>query len=408
MKKLLIASALVAAGSLCLQDISTGHGGTYRGPGDTVPPGGGGGGGAPGAPGSGGPATPGPGGPGTPGPATPGGPVGSGPAAPTTSGGGDSGPDLTIWQYWWGFNREPYLNLKSHIHAGNVVTGSDDFFLGRGEKAQSRDSLRPSESMIREKVVPALVKALQNEQSNDIISGCLVALAKIGDAKDESGQSKMAQHIMSRLTDGSQEIQETSAVALGILANEANIGLLTALLNNDGSTLRNMKVLFNGAVPDRTRAFAAYGLGLIGYKASPEGRQAVVDALIAMLEGEAKQMGQRDIPVACLTALGLTALPIDPTAAPGRHLQEDAQARAGHQPPGADPVVDELLRERDRQPVPHPGAGPDRGRAPAVRRGQRLVAAHGGRHALPRGHQPSLEGREGDPAELHPRPRSDR
>src|SRR5207247_2075129 len=39
MKRLLLLGALLAGGSLCLQDISAGHGGTYRGPGDTVPPG---------------------------------------------------------------------------------------------------------------------------------------------------------------------------------------------------------------------------------------------------------------------------------------------------------------------------------------------------------------------------------
>lgn len=316
MKKFLIASALAALGAVALQDISAGHGGTYRGPGDTVPPGGGGGGGAPGAPGAGGPATPGPGGPGTPGPAGPGAPVGGAPAAATSSGGGEQGPDLTIWQYWWGFNREPYLNLKSHIHSGSVQTGSDEFFLGRGEQEQSRDSLRPSELVIREKVVPALVKALKTEQSNDIISGCLVALAKIGDAKDESGdgKSQMAEHIKSRLTDGNQEIQETAAVALGILANEANIDLLRALLFNDSAALRSGGVQFNGSVPERTRAFAAYGLGLIGYKAGDAGKQRVVDALVQWMDSEGKTISQRDIPVACLTSLGLTALPIDSAA----------------------------------------------------------------------------------------------
>lgn len=316
MKKILIASALAALGAVALQDISAGHGGTYRGPGDTVPPGGGGGGGAPGAPGAGGPATPGPSGPGTPGPAGPGAPVGGAPSAAVSSGGADQGPDLTIWQYWWGFNREPYLNLKSHIHSGSVQTGSDEFFLGRGEQDQSRDSLRPSEVVIRSKVVPALVKALKTEQSNDIISGALVALAKIGDDKNESGEGKsqMAEHIKSRLTDGNQEIQETAAVALGILANEANIDLLKSLLYDDASALRSAGVQYNGAVPERTRAFAAYGLGLIGYKASDEGKTRIVDALTKWMETQGKQITQRDIPVACLTALGLTPMPFDPAA----------------------------------------------------------------------------------------------
>src|SRR4051812_15762083 len=125
MKKLILVSALVVAGSLCLQGISSGHGGTYRGPGDTVPPGGGGGGGGagPSSPGPSGPRTGGPSGPAGPGPAT-GGPATGGPAArpagPST-GSGPGGPNLDLWEFWWGFNKDQYLNLKSAIYQG-VVT----------------------------------------------------------------------------------------------------------------------------------------------------------------------------------------------------------------------------------------------------------------------------------------------
>src|SRR5688572_15094410 len=57
MKKLLLLGALLVGATVGLQNSSDAHGGTYRGPGDTVPPGGGGGGGG------GGPGTPGPGAP---------------------------------------------------------------------------------------------------------------------------------------------------------------------------------------------------------------------------------------------------------------------------------------------------------------------------------------------------------
>jgi HEAT repeat protein len=326
MKKLLIGAALVAAGSLCLQEITAGHGGTYRGPGDTVPPGGGGAGGGPASPGSGGPATPGPSGPSTPGPATPGAPA-PGPAAgpsPVTGGGGDSGPDLTVWQFWWGFNKEPYLNLKARIHSGGPISGSDDWFLGKGEKDQARDTLRPSEAAIRGKVVPAMIQALKSERSKDIITGCLIGLAKIGDAKSEAGESAMAGHIIPFLGDGNQEISETAAVALGILANEANIDLLTAMLENRPNDVNSLgkasggtsSLHLTGSIPDRSRAFAAYGLGLIGYKASEEGRKKIVESLVKMVDGEARKMGTRDVAVACLTAFGLTPLSISTEATP--------------------------------------------------------------------------------------------
>ncbi len=324
MKKLLFAAALIAGGAVLLQDLSSGHGGTYRGPGDTVPAGGGGGGGGgPSSPGSGGPSAPGGGGPSSPGPASPGapggGPGGSGGGPQSPGGGGDAGPDLTIWDYWWGFNREPYINLKSHIHSGAVVTGSDDFFLGRGEKQQARDSLRPSEATIRSTVVPALIEALNTERSNHIVTGAMIALAKIGDPKGEDGKPEegFSQHIKKFLADGNQEIAETAGLALGILASEqpANLEILTALVNNKSDVLRSQHgVQLTGSISDRSRAFAAYGLGLIGYKAKDENRKQIVDTLVKLFEGEASKMATRDLAVACLTAIGITPLPIDEAA----------------------------------------------------------------------------------------------
>lgn len=318
MKKLLTAGALVALASLALHDSSFGHGGTYRGPGDTVPPGpGGGGGGGPATPGPGGPATPGPAGPGSPGPSTPGTPgTPSAPGSRPTTGPANTGPDLTTWHFWWGFNKEPYLNLKESIHTGAIQTGSDDFF-GTGKGTDSKQTLRPSETTIRTKVVPAMIKALETERSNHIITGALVALAKIGDAKNESGRSEMFEKIRPFLANqGEAEIGETAAVALGILANDSQeiVDLLIWLLEDKVVDIRNKykDVQFENEVPMRTRAFAAYGLGLIGYRSTDIARkQQIASALVGMLD-KSKRMGTRDIPVACITSFGLVPLEFDP------------------------------------------------------------------------------------------------
>lgn len=319
MKKLLIAAALVGVGSLCLQDITSGHGGTYRGPGDTVPPGGGGGGGGAGAPGAPAPGAPAPSAPGAPAPSSPGAPAGgpAGPKQPMSSGGLDTGPDLTVWQYWWGFNKEPYINLKAAIHSGTVVTGSDEFFLGQGETEQSRDSMAPSQAVIRGRIVPALKKALESERSNDILDGSLIALAKIGDEMEENGAEPMSDAIKPFLSDSSQQLSETAAVSLGILANDSedNVNILLHMLRNESAPLRSdYNVQITGSVPTRSRAFAAYGLGLIGYSARDEVRTSIVEAMAGILDGEGKTMGTRDIPVACLISIGLTPLPFDSTA----------------------------------------------------------------------------------------------
>jgi HEAT repeat protein len=223
-----------------------------------------------------------------------------------------------VWSFWWEFNKEPFLNLKAAIHSGAVVTGSDDFWLGRGEQEQARDTLRPSEADIRNLVVPALIKALNTEQSNDIVSSCLIALAKIGDARNENGTSKMAEEIKKFLNNGSQEIAETAAVALGILANDANCDLLISMVEDDTSALRNQhKLEINSKLATRTRAFAAYGLGLIGHQTTDETvRVKINNACTKLLAGEGRSMGTRDVQVGCLTAMGLTPLAIDAAGAP--------------------------------------------------------------------------------------------
>jgi len=312
MKKLLLVGSLLAGGAIGLQDVSVGHGGTYRGPGDTVPPGGGGGGGGggPSTPGPSGPSAPGPSGPSTPGPAGPAAPGASGPSGPSTPA-GSAGADLTLWQFWWGFNKDPYLNLKSKIHSDATQTGSDDFFLGHGQKNQAKDSMAPSEETIRGTIVPALINALETERQNDIVTGAMMALAKIGDEQSEDGTSRFEGIIRPFLSDGSQEIAETAAVALGVLGNPASIQTLEDLLmdNAEGRKL----VGSEAGVNYRTRAFAAFGLGQIGYyDADPENRAKIVEILWNVCE--LPRQSTRDIKVAAVISMGLVQL--DSGAAP--------------------------------------------------------------------------------------------
>jgi HEAT repeat protein len=315
MKNLTLFGVLAVAGSLALQGITSAHGGTYRGPGDTVPAGGGGGGGggaSPSGPGASGPSTGGPAGPSTPSPAGPGVPTGGGagrPAGPST--GGNTGPDLTTWDFWWGFNKDQYLNLKAAIYQG-IVTGSDDFFLGQGTKSQARNQLKPSEEAIRGKIVPALKEALEKERSNDIVTGALIALAKIGDVKSESGASEFEPLLAKFLADSNQEIAETASVALGILANDASVKVLSELALDKPE---GRKLVGNKEVNFRSRAFASYGLGLIGYRtASNQVRQDIAGILIDLLEKP--ESSTRDVKVAALISLGLVPVDVDKSESP--------------------------------------------------------------------------------------------
>jgi hypothetical protein len=286
MKKLLFGALTISSAAWFAGDAAA-HGGTYRGPGDTVPPGaGGGGGGAP--PTTGGPQGPAPEAP--KGPSTPpssGGPPlpGSQPGGdkPTTGSAPDTSTDLEAWSFWWEFNKDPFLNLKAKIHSTSTTTGDSSFFLGDGSQADSKDSLKPSEDDIRNIIVPALLRALENETNNDIVTGCLIALAKIGDKPTEGGEadSQFSEVIARFLKDSNQEISETAALALGILGNssENNVKRLIDLMTDspDGRASRGSA---GDDVPVRTRTFAAYGLGLVGYRSTDNAvRQRIVQTL---------------------------------------------------------------------------------------------------------------------------------
>jgi HEAT repeat protein len=348
MKKLLLAAALLALGSLLFQDISSGHGGTYRGPGDTTPAGSGGAGG--GGPGSGTPGPAGPTGPGGPGAASTGGAgpgTQGGPGGAAAQTGGSEAPDLSQWTFWWEFNKDAYLNLKDSIHSGSVLTGSDDFFLGRGEAEDvGKDTLRPTPTQIRNEIVPALLEALAKEKNNDILTGAMIALAKIGDVKSESGESEFEKVIRSFLKDPVQEVAETAAIALGILANESSADILLALSMD---TPEGRTAVGKGEVDYRTRAFATYGLGLLGKQldAKSELRRRIVSSLFTVLDSD--QTRAKDVSVATVIALGLVSLPPEDYMPP---VDPDAKGKPAAAPRtsgrGQVEALMALLRDNDR------------------------------------------------------------
>ena len=332
--------ALLFGALLGLQPGSIGHGGTYRGPGDTVPPGGGGGGGGggPTTPNPGGPSVPGPGNPSTPlpgGPQVPGSGGSSAPAQPPT-GGGMTAPDLTSWQFWWGFNKDPYLQLKARIHDDSAQTGSDDWFMGFGQHEQARGSLRPSDETIREKIVPALVRALENESNNDIVTGAMIALAKIGDVRGEDGTSLFRELIQRRLGDSVQEIRETAAIALGILADRDSIPLLRAIALADAVTVQSLGVDPADVDDYRTRAFATYGLGLVGHESSAEERVLIVGYLRDLLRSR-ERFATPDIPVAAVISMGLVPVELAEVPPPANAEERAAweKARVSNPDPAA-------------------------------------------------------------------------
>lgn len=241
------------------------HGGVYRGPGSTVPPGGG----------------------------------GAGPSTPL----GPGGAAITDWDVWWTFNRDPYLRLKEAIHSTTASTGSDDFFLGFGQVKRDVETF-PGDEALREEVVPALLAAIEGTKNQDLITAGVMALAKVGATL--GGDAELERVIARFLAHPNQEIAETAAVALGLLEQESAALKLSALL---GDTAAGRELVQRKEVPYRTRSFAAYGLALLGSASERRDvRQFAVFHLASTLERE--KTATRDLATACVIGLGLVPLDV--------------------------------------------------------------------------------------------------
>jgi HEAT repeat protein len=220
------------------------------------------------------------------------------------TGGDFLGADLSVWTFWWDFNKDPYLQLKKRLYEATETTGLGEFNVGEGERIVPRDTYRPSPKQVRESIAPALLEALESETNNDVVTGCLIALAKIGDVLEEDGASPFESVIRGFLGDSQQEIAETAAISLGILGHDSSVPILTALLLDEEPA---RAAIGKSSVPDRTRAFAAYALGLVGTAtASEDVRHAIVRALAQPLR--AGESASLDVPVACVIGMGLTPL----------------------------------------------------------------------------------------------------
>lgn len=310
MKKLVL-SGLCCAGLIALlPDVGRAHGGQYRGPGDVVPPSPGGGGGRPAGPagpttgGPAGPSAPAPGGPATGGPAGPttGGPAGpAGGRGPTTGGrrGAQIDEDLTTWNFWWEFNKDPFIRLRDTVLSGGPQTGSDDFYLGATRRSTAKDSLRPTQEQIMGEILPALKKAIDSTDQRDINSSCMVAMAKIG--KDHP-DFKLVDVFTPRLKKADQEVRESAALAIGIaaIAGESEVDLLCGLALDK----EKGRAATGGPVDDRTRAFSLYGLGLTAHMTTnAEIKKRAFETMKAVLSDE--QAANRNLKVAAINGMSI-------------------------------------------------------------------------------------------------------
>ncbi|MCK5942291.1 MAG: HEAT repeat domain-containing protein, partial [Planctomycetes bacterium] len=256
------------------------HGGQYRGPGVALPVR------VPLVPGV-------PARPGTPAPA---------PTPAPTTGARDVVAFARTWQTWWEFNKEPFLVPQVHgVQA--PVTGSDDFYLGPRTTMPTADVLQPTADDRAEKIVPALAALIDRDLNRDVQSACLAALGKVGaDGKLPNGGTIDFEALLrARVDRDNQEVRETAVLALGIAGRREAFATLKDLFLD---TPAGRKLADRAKVRTRTRAYAAYGLGLMARRvADPALSQEVHDLLWHALQDDDND--DRDLQTAIVSAIGV-------------------------------------------------------------------------------------------------------
>lgn len=266
------------------------HGGQYRGPSPPLWPG------KP-PPSSGGPMPTRPattGGPRLPSPGAP-----TGPRAPMAAATGTPvlSSDSTQWETWWEFNKDPFLGVRVTLKQA-PISGSDDFYLGARRPDPLVDVLALTDVDRSERIVPVLAGLLGSERQRDVATACLVALGKIGrDGPGVDLEKVLSEHIAR----DDQEVRETAVLALGIAGRAKALPMLTALLRDDAAGRR---LADRSEVAERTRAFAAYGLGLLAMRNDDANQKLQVhDVLWAQLQDPAQT--NREVRTAVVSALGI-------------------------------------------------------------------------------------------------------
>lgn len=214
--------------------------------------------------------------------------------------------NIPHWQVWWELNQNLFLDLRSHIHEEGSDYQDDGFFLGHGARRSTpRSVLAPTPSEIGELVLPRLEQTLAEERSSDILRASVIALARAGRSQDSPEQVRILELIRPYIADANAEVSEAATLALGVLGHFASASPLTDLLLDTEGGRRAVR---RGEVPYRTRAFAAYALGILGNRAENEDVRRY--AVHHLARGIAADQGRwRDLEVACAVAIGM--IPLD-------------------------------------------------------------------------------------------------
>jgi len=307
MKRILFLAAVLGAVGFLYTDARA-HGGSFRGPNGGVPPG-------LREPSDPEPPPPPPSDPGDPGgPTTPSGPAPAPETGPDggheTPGGGappapvgpSSGPakksttkSLTFesWRFWWAYNNDDILNLKSHIYSARVSSSSPIFFSSKKDEENRRNATRPTEHAVTSTIIPALLATINRKDDHeDVHGGAMIALGKIGSSKYipmfEAAIWNRFKNDKDQRLDFGYQATESAVLALGVLPtlDEASIETVRRIC---------LAAIDDDSLRTRERTWAAVCLGL----------QRDAGAVRPLVERLQRTYKDDNIPAGLLCGLGL-------------------------------------------------------------------------------------------------------
>jgi hypothetical protein len=207
----------------------------------------------------------------------------------------NSGPPPTTydsWEFWWGYNKDAILNLKSRLMGSESRSSTEAGILsvGKGIGKSGSSTQAPTELAIQQRIIPSLERVLDDTDLNfDIRAGAVIALAKVGSTQSESIKGGIAKRLIDVMQNrnGKQHfsVEESGALALGILQFKDE-----AVLNALCDRITDKRAKGN----PRTRAFALLALGLLEVKSTDASYERVADTLTSTVKSESTL---KDLPV---------------------------------------------------------------------------------------------------------------
>jgi HEAT repeat protein len=219
---------------------------------------------------------------------------------PYTFEGSEKVSDITAWQIWWAFNQEPYLRI---INTGERITGSDNFYLGHGQIDVLSRGGRASIKTAEDEIVPQLHKVVTDgDQDYNTFNAALRSMGRIGTRTDKVQLSPALEYVLTQHE--LAPVKQNAALTFGILGRDTDYVTLRDYALGNLTAREKVQV---GQFDDGVRAYAVYGLGLMGHHAGDTSLRAqIVRDLVDVLESDSTE----DLKTASVVALSLVPLDV--------------------------------------------------------------------------------------------------